>query len=67
MAQCRFCGKEITWLQEGRKKVPVENDGGKHECENFAKSRESIKTYESKDLDPDIIKQYQDAINNAKK
>ena len=66
MAYCKYCNKEITWLQDGRKKVPVENDGVRHECENFKKSRGSIKTIDPKDIDPEILKQYTDAFKKKK-
>ena len=67
MAQCRYCGKEITWVKEGRKNVPVENDGGVHECENYKNARSSYKEMKPSDIDPDILKQYQEQMNNAVK
>lgn len=67
MAYCKYCNKEITWLQDGRKKIPVENDGAKHECEVFKKSRASIKTINPSDIDPEVLKQYTDAINKKVK
>jgi hypothetical protein len=66
MAYCRYCNKEITWLQEGRKRVPVEGDGAVHQCEEFTKSRKSIRQVERSEIDPDILKQYEQAINNKK-
>lgn len=66
MAYCKFCNKEITWLQEGRKKVPVEGDGSVHECEEYKNSRKSIRKVELNEVDPDILKQYEQAINNKK-
>jgi hypothetical protein len=66
MAYCKFCNKEITWLQEGRKKVPVEGDGSVHECEEYKSSRKSIRKVELNEVDPDILKQYEQAINNKK-
>jgi very-short-patch-repair endonuclease len=67
MARCKFCGKEIVWMQEGRKKVPVEVDGIKHECEAFKKSRDSLRKVDLNTIDPDVLKQYQDAMNKKKK
>ena len=43
MAHCRYCGKEITWLKDGRKSIPVEGDGAQHACEEYKKTRKSIK------------------------
>lgn len=59
MAFCKFCGKEIVWLKEGRKSIPVEVDGAKHECENFTNSRKSAKKMERGDIDPELIAQYE--------
>ena len=66
MATCKYCGKEITWLQEGRKRVPIEGDGTIHECEEYKKARNSFKKIEVKEIDPDILKQYEDAMNKKK-
>ena len=67
MSKCKYCNTDITWLKEGRKSVPVESDGAKHECENFTKARNSLKSMKPTDLDPDILKQYQENMNNALK
>ncbi|MCT4642935.1 MAG: hypothetical protein N4A33_11655 [Bacteriovoracaceae bacterium] len=66
MAKCKFCGTEIMWMQEGRKKVPVEMDGAKHECEEYKRTVKSARKIELNEIDPDILKQYQDAINKKK-
>ena len=63
MARCKFCGTEVTWIKEGRKNVPVENDGGKHECEQFKNSRNSFRQLKPTDIDPEILKQYQENMN----
>ncbi len=67
MARCKFCGKEIVWMQEGRKKVPVEVDGIKHECEAFRNSRDSLRKVELDTIDPEVLKQYQENMKNLKK
>lgn len=67
MASCKYCGKSITWVKEGRKNVPVEDDGGVHECENFKNARSSIRTFKPDELDPEIIKQYEESIKKANK
>ncbi len=67
MAKCKYCGKNVTWVKEGRKNVPVEDDGGVHNCENFANSRNSIRTIKPDELDPDIIKQYEENMEKARK
>ena len=63
MANCKFCGTEVTWVKEGRKNVPVENDGAKHECSQFKNSRDSIRKLAPTDIDPEILKQYQENMN----
>ena len=64
MAKCRFCGKEITWMKDGRKNVPVEYDGTVHRCEEMINARKSFKSVEVNEVDPDLIKQYEQAIND---
>jgi hypothetical protein len=59
MAKCKYCSKDIVWMQEGRKKVPVEIDGIKHECDEFKNSVKSARSVEITDVDPDILAQYQ--------
>ncbi len=63
MAQCKYCGKQISWMIDGRKKVPVENDGLTHECENYKNARKSIKKIDPSSIDPELLKQYEQAIN----
>ncbi len=66
MAKCKFCNKEIVWMKDGRKNVPVEIDGAKHECEEFQKSRQSTKTFDRTTLSPEEIAKYEEAINKKK-
>lgn len=63
MAFCKFCGKEITWMKEGRKNVPIENDGGQHNCEKFENSRKSIKKMDRGGLSPEELAKYEQSIN----
>lgn len=67
MANCKYCGSSVTWLKEGRKTIPVEDDGAKHECEEFRKMRESAKKLEPAHIDPEVLKQYQENMNNKLK
>jgi len=67
MAKCKFCNTEIVWMQEGRKKIPVEVDGIKHECDEYKNSVRSARKVDLNEIDPDILKQYQDSINKKKK
>jgi hypothetical protein len=67
MSKCRYCNKEITWVKEGRKNVPIEGDGAIHECENYKKAQNSYRKLEPDEIDPDILKQYQENMNNAMK
>lgn len=64
MARCKFCNKEITWLRDGRRSKPIDGDGGVHSCDEMKDSMKSIKKYEVNDIDPDLLKQYESAINN---
>ena len=63
MANCKYCGTEVTWVKEGRKNVPVEGDGAQHECESFKRARDSYRSLNPTDIDPEILKQYQDNMN----
>ena len=63
MANCKYCGKEIVWMKDGKKNVPVENDGAAHECEEFKNARKSFKKFDRTSLTPEEIKQYEDSIN----
>jgi len=65
MAKCKFCNAEIIWMQEGRKKVPVNVDGTRHECDEFKNSVGSGRKIELNDIDPEILKQYQNSIKES--
>ncbi len=65
MAKCKFCNTDIVWMQEGRKKVPVEVDGVKHQCEEFKNSVGSARKVELSDIDPEVLKQYQSSIKKS--
>lgn len=65
MAKCKFCNTNIVWMQEGRKKVPVEIDGIKHQCEEFKNSVGSARKVELNEIDPDILAQYQNSIKDS--
>ena len=64
MARCKFCGKEITWMKDGRKNVPVEHDGTIHRCEEMKNSLRSAKKIEPTALSPEEIAKYEKAIND---
>lgn len=66
MATCKFCQKEITWLKEGRKNIPVEGDGTRHKCDEMMTSIRSTKTIERSSLSPEEIAKYEQAINKKK-
>ena len=63
MARCKFCSKEITWMKEGGRNRPVDGDGGIHSCDEMKNSMKSIKSVEKTEIDSDILKQYETAIN----
>lgn len=64
MAKCKYCQKEVTWMKEGRKNVPVEGDGGIHKCEQMVKMRTSLKKLEVTSLSPEEIAKYEQGIND---
>lgn len=67
VAKCKFCSKEIMWIKEGRKNVPVESDGAVHRCDEMKNARKSLVTIERSSLSEEEIKKYEDAINKKKK
>lgn len=67
MAKCKFCLKEITWMKDGRKNVPVDQDGGIHSCEEMQNSRRSLKKLEVTNLSPEEIAKYEKSINDKAK
>lgn len=64
MARCKFCNKEITWIKEGGRNRPLNGDGGIHSCEEMKNSLKSIKSLDKTDIDADILRQYESAINS---
>lgn len=64
MARCKFCNQEITWMKEGGRNRPINGDGGIHSCDEMRNSLKSIKTIPATEIDADILKQYETAINN---
>lgn len=64
MARCKFCNKEITWMKEGGRNRPIDADGGIHSCEEMKKSMKTIKAIPASEMDPELLKQYETAINN---
>ena len=67
MASCKFCQKDISWVKDGRKNVPIESDGMIHRCEEMKNSLKSIKKIERSELSAEEIKRYEDAINKQVK
>jgi hypothetical protein len=63
MARCKFCNKEITWMKENGRNRPINGDGGAHMCDEMKHSMKSIKSIEPTEIDADILKQYEMAIN----
>ncbi|MCF8058642.1 MAG: hypothetical protein K9K67_05055 [Bacteriovoracaceae bacterium] len=64
MAKCKYCQKDVTWMKEGRKNVPVEGDGGIHKCEQMENMRNSLKKLEPKTLSAEEIAKYEKAMND---
>ncbi len=67
MAKCKFCNREITWMKDGRRNRPIDSDGGIHSCEEMKKSMTSIKSVNLAEIDPEILKQYENSINQKVK
>lgn len=67
MAVCKFCRKEIVWMKEGRKNVPVDGDGTVHRCEEMKNTLKSIRQLDRTSLSPEEIKKYEEAINKSTK
>lgn len=64
-AKCKFCGSEIFWMKDGRKNVPHELDGGKHDCEEMKKALKSTVKMTASSLSPEEIAKYEASINAA--
>ena len=60
---CKFCQKQITWMKDGRKNIPVEGDGTQHRCDEMMSARDSLRKIEPTSLSPDEIKKYEEAMN----
>ena len=54
-------------MKNGQKNVPVEDDGGVHECEEFQNAHRSLKKFDRTTLSPDEIVRYEQGINSPKK
>ena len=65
MAKCKFCGKEIFWMKEGRKNKPYEEDGTPHSCEEMKSARNSLRTIQPGSLSPEEIAKYEQAMNES--
>ncbi len=65
MAKCRYCGKEIFWVKEGKKNVPFENSGDEHSCDERKSSLESFKTITTDSLSQEEIAKYEKAMNDS--
>lgn len=63
MARCKFCNREITWIKENGRNRPINGDGGVHMCDEMKNSMKSIRSIEPTEIDADILKQYEQAIN----
>ena len=67
MANCKYCGKEISWLKEKRKFTPIDQNGDVHECEEFKKSLKKTRRLQVSDLTPEEIARYEANINKKSK
>lgn len=67
MAVCKFCGAKIIWLKEGRRNIPVSEEGERHSCDEMKKSLGSVKTFDRSQLSDEEIKKYESQINSRRK
>lgn len=67
MSNCKFCGKEIMWMKEGRKNMAINSDGTTHKCDEMKNARSSLKKISPTDIDPDVIAEYEKQMNLQKK
>lgn len=51
-------------MKEGGRNRPIDADGGVHSCEEMKKSMKTIKSIPASEIDPELLKQYETAINN---
>jgi hypothetical protein len=54
-------------MKDGRRNRAIDSDGGIHSCEEMKKTMSSIKTISVTEIDPDILKQYENSINEKAK
>ena len=66
MAQCKYCGTEITWMKEKNKFTPISEDGGVHECQEFKKAKTSFKKLNKDDISAEEIARYEREMNRKK-
>jgi hypothetical protein len=50
-------------MKEGGRNRPVDSDGGIHSCEEMKNSMKSMKKIEPTEIDADLLKMYENAIN----
>lgn len=58
MADCKFCGKKISWLKQGRGFRAFEEDGMPHECEERQKTLDTSKNLSVDDVKNEEIQKY---------
>ncbi len=51
-------------MKEGGRNRPIDADGGIHSCDEMKNSMKTIKSIPAADIDPELLKQYETAINN---
>jgi len=63
MSKCKYCQKDITWVKEGRKNVPIESDGAIHKCEERQKALNTYRKMDRSSISPEEIAKYEKAMN----
>ena len=54
-------------MRDGRKNIPIGNDGTVHECEEFVKAKKSTRRIDRSGLSPEDIARYEEKMNQATK
>jgi hypothetical protein len=62
MSKCKYCQKDITWVKEGRKNVPIESDGAIHKCEERQKALNTYRKMDRSSISPEEIAKYEKAM-----
>ena len=40
-SSCKYCGAEIYWAKYGKKSFPVDAEGNRHQCKEYAEAKKT--------------------------